>query len=137
MRDIIFFTVSLLFAFMLMVWMPQAASTIYSPPWVFLVLSYWVIKKPGHVGLSIVFFASLLMDMMTGALLGVHAIAMIVPMSVLLIVRPARLNALYQLLLMFVLVLVYQMIVACVHGFMGASPVSYQYWLSPVSAVIV
>lgn len=137
MRDIIFFTLSLVVAFMLMVWLPQASPTIYSPPWVFLVLSYWVIKKPHIIGLSIVFLVSLFMDVMTGALMGVHALAMIVPMFVLLIVRPARLNALYQLLLMFLLVLVYQVVLVCVHGFMGVSPASYQYWLSPISAAVV
>ena len=50
----------------------------WRPDWVVLVLIYWSLMSPGRLGLLSAFFLGLLLDTLSGALLGQHAVAMLV-----------------------------------------------------------
>src|SRR5262245_10311688 len=43
------------------------------PNWVFLILLFWVLSQPQYVGLFVAFVVGILMDLLTGTLLGQHA----------------------------------------------------------------
>ncbi len=47
------------------------------PEWVTLVLIYWLITLPKHVGIIIAWVVGMLMDLLSGSLLGQHAIAFV------------------------------------------------------------
>ena len=49
----------------------------YRPDWVPLVLIYWAIARPQHFGLLTAFAMALALDMLTGSLLGKHALALL------------------------------------------------------------
>ena len=49
----------------------------FRPDWVPLVLIYWAIARPRHVGLLAAFAMGLALDMLTGSLLGKHALALL------------------------------------------------------------
>ncbi len=49
----------------------------YRPDWVPLVLIYWAIARPQHFGLLTAFAMGLALDMLTGSLLGRHALALL------------------------------------------------------------
>ena len=49
----------------------------FRPDWVPLVLIYWAIAKPQHFGLLTAFAMGLALDMLTGSLLGRHALALL------------------------------------------------------------
>lgn len=49
----------------------------FRPDWVPLVLIYWAIARPGHIGLLAAFAMGLALDMLTGSLLGRHALALL------------------------------------------------------------
>lgn len=49
----------------------------FRPDWVVLVLIYWSLMAPGRVGLLSAFFLGVLLDTLSGALLGQHALALL------------------------------------------------------------
>ena len=49
----------------------------FRPDWVPLVLIYWAIARPQHVGLLSAFAMGLALDMLTGSPLGKHALALL------------------------------------------------------------
>ncbi len=68
--------ISFLVAFMLMaVPLPQWAD-VWRPPWVTLVLIYWCLAVPDRVGVGIGWILGLFLDVMTGTLLGQHALGL-------------------------------------------------------------
>jgi rod shape-determining protein MreD len=68
---------SYLAALVLTVWpLPQWAE-VFRPAWVPLVTIYWCLWLPERVGVIIAFFAGLLVDALSGTLLGEHALALI------------------------------------------------------------
>ena len=48
----------------------------WRPPWVTLVLIYWCLAVPERVGVGVAWLLGLLLDVMTGTLLGQHALAL-------------------------------------------------------------
>ena len=51
---------------------------IYRPDWVALMLIYWSMALPKHVGLLYAFVAGLLVDVAEGMLLGQHSLALVI-----------------------------------------------------------
>ena len=44
------------------------------PEWVFVILLFWVVSQPHYVGMCVAFLVGILMDLLTGTLLGQHAL---------------------------------------------------------------
>ena len=66
-----------LVAMILTVWpLPQWAE-VFRPAWVPLVTIYWCLWLPERIGVIIAFFAGLLVDALSGTLLGEHALALV------------------------------------------------------------
>lgn len=67
--------ITLLFAILLML-VPLPDSFRYArPEWVAMTLIYWAMALPQRVSIGIAWFTGLVMDVITGGLLGVHAFA--------------------------------------------------------------
>ncbi|MCB2426087.1 rod shape-determining protein MreD [Methylophaga pinxianii] len=67
--------VTLLFAILLML-VPIPDSMRYArPEWVALTLIYWAMALPQRVSIGVAWFTGLLMDVITGGVLGIHAFA--------------------------------------------------------------
>ena len=49
----------------------------YRPDWVPLILIYWAIVRPQHFGLLTAFIVALALDILTGSVLGRHALAVL------------------------------------------------------------
>jgi rod shape-determining protein MreD len=66
-----------LVALILTVWpLPQWAE-VFRPAWVPLVTIYWCLWLPERIGVIVAFFAGLLVDALSGTLLGEHALALV------------------------------------------------------------
>jgi rod shape-determining protein MreD len=52
--------------------------TWFRPYWMALVVIYWGIESPEDGGLALGFFAGLLLDLLTGTLLGQHALSLVI-----------------------------------------------------------
>ena len=67
---------SFLIAFMLTALPLPDWAEAWRPPWVTLVLIYWCLAVPERVGVGIGWMLGLLLDVMTGTLLGQHALGL-------------------------------------------------------------
>lgn len=55
-----------------------AALEVLRPYWVALVLIYWGLETQGMVSLGMAFLTGLLLDLLTGSLLGLHALSLVI-----------------------------------------------------------
>lgn len=122
---------SFLLALLIQVFPLPHAYSLLRPEVACLVILYWVIFVPEHVGVTVAFFAGLLQDVVEGAVWGAHAIALALLAYICLVSyrRIRNYSVWHQALWVFVLVGVHQVIVNWVQGMAG-----YQ---SPVSHVLV
>ena len=88
------------------------------PEWVTLVLIYWVIALPSRVGMTVAFIVGLVLDVLEGAILGQHALALVVVayVSTLLHQRLRMFVVWQQAAMVFVLVGINQLVVQWVHS---------------------
>ena len=104
------------------------------PNWVLLVLIFWAIYQPQKVGVGVFFITGLLLDLLDGSVLGVHAFAfvlvgyVIVKLHRRLIHFPLR----QQVVVMAGFLLGYKLIVFIVQACLHQAPNSILYWLSIV-----
>ena len=112
--------------------MPESAA-VWRPAWVALVLIYWCMAVPERVGVVVGWTAGLFLDVMTGTLLGQHALGL----SVIAYVthrahRRVRVLPLWrQGVTIFGLVFAYQALVLWSNGIRGIPVVASGYWISP------
>jgi len=67
--------ITLLFAILLML-MPLPDTLRYArPEWVVITLIYWAMALPQRVSIGVAWFTGLVMDVVTGGILGIHAFA--------------------------------------------------------------
>ncbi len=69
--------VSYLAALILTIWPLPHWAELFRPAWVPLVTVYWCLWLPQRVGVITAFVAGLLVDALTGTLLGEHALALV------------------------------------------------------------
>ena len=109
------------------------------PAWVALVLVYWCMAVPGRVGVMVAWTFGLLLDAMSGALLGQHAFGL----ALLAFIthkthRWVRVLPLWQQVLgVFGLVLSYQFIVLWINGIRGFPVMVSSYWATPLVSMLL
>ena len=131
---------TMLLALMLvMLPLPEWAQ-IFRPDWLTLVLIYWVMAMPERLGIVFAWIFGLLLDVTQGAILGQHAIALVlVAFFVQLQYQRIRVFSLVQqALVVFVLLVFKQLIVLWVSGIVGQVPENIMRYFLPslVGAVI-
>ena len=130
---------SLIIGIMLAV-LPMPDWTMWArPAWVLMILIYWAISVPARVSVGIAWLTGLVFDLITGTLLGEHALALTI---VIYFVSRIHLRlSLYPLLQQGLMILgfvgLYQFILYCIQGFIGELPQSHLYWLPSVSSMLL
>lgn len=118
--------------------MPDAAIW-FRPAWVLLVLIYWTMTIPHRVNVGTAFAMGIIIDLMTGTLLGEHALAL--TMVIYLVSRMNMRLRMYPMmqqgLCVLFFVLFYQFIIYCTQGFIGNLPPSHLYWLSAITSTLL
>ena len=109
------------------------------PSWTLLVLIYWVMVMPYRASVGFAFVLGLLLDLLQGTVLGVHALPM-----VLVAYCVAKLHRRFknfpmrqQMLVIFLLVLFYKAVIFMLQGVLGHLPSSWLYWLSIVVSTLL
>lgn len=109
------------------------------PFWVALVLIFWCLETQDLVGLGTAFLVGLALDLITGSLLGMHALELVI--LVYLVTRfRARLRFFppwQQALSVLALLLNDRIIVLWIIGLRGDPLPSVGYWLSPVVGMLI
>ena len=132
-------TVTFVFAWLLTALpMPESAAT-WRPAWVALVLVYWCMAVPERVGVAAGWTAGLFLDVMTGTLLGQHALGLsIVAYVAHRTHRRVRVLPLWrQGITIFVLVFLYQALVLWSNGIRGIPVMAPAYWTSPLVSMLL
>lgn len=132
-------SISLFTAILLTIWPLPGTMNWLRPAWTVLVLLYWTINFPQRVGLWWAWLVGLGLDGLQGTLLGEHALACLLIVYIVnqlrrqIIVAASWLQALIILLVM----LVYQLIIFVIQGFVGQMINTWYYWLASVSAALL
>lgn len=108
------------------------------PYWVALVLIYWVLESGYFRRLELVFVLGLVLDLLTGTLLGQHALSLLIMTYLLLLFRQRiRFYPPWQMtLVVFVLLVNDRILQLWVLWLAGQIP-TWQYWISPLLGAAV
>ncbi|HVV68353.1 MAG TPA: rod shape-determining protein MreD [Gammaproteobacteria bacterium] len=113
----------------------------FRPDWVLLALIYWSLMLPERVGVNVAFCLGLLMDVLTGTLLGEHALAYVAVAY--FTVRFCPLIRLFpiwqQALLIFIFTFLVQAFKFWIWGLSGTGAISvgWIYWLPGIISAIL
>ena len=113
--------------------------TFWRPAWVALVLIYWCMAAPDRIGVVTGWTAGLLLDVMTGTLLGQHALGLsIVAYLTHRVHRRVRvLPPWRQGLTIFGLVFLHQALILWSNGIRGLPVTVSAYWASPFISMLL
>lgn len=120
--------------------MPMPDWTVWlRPAWILLILIYWAIYLPSQVNVGVAWLTGLLIDLLTGTLLGEHALAftLIIYLVTRMHIRMRMYPLLQQGFIIFFFCSLYQFILYCIQGFIGQLPGSHLYWLSPIVSTLL
>ena len=131
--------ITLLVGFILTIMpLPEWAAT-YRPQWVALILIYWCMALPERIGVGVGWTTGLLLDVLTGTLLGQHALGFSVVAYIMLRlhlrvrVMPLR----QQVFTIFVLLLVERLLALWSTGAANYPTPSLWYWVTPVVGTLL
>lgn len=118
--------------------LPQWAAA-FRPEWIAMVLIYWCMALPERVGVGTAWLIGLLLDVLTGALLGQHALALaLVAFLTLKLYQRIRVFPLWQQALsILVLVAMQQMVSLWVKGVIGLAPDNWTYWMPSFTSMLL
>ena len=130
---------SLVVALMLSTLPMPSWAAVGRPAWIALVLVYWCLAMPDRVGVVIAWVTGLLLDVMSGTLLGQHALGL----SLLAFIVHHRRQWLWGLPLwqqafsVFVLMFAYQTMVLWINGIRGFLVIAPAYWAAPLVSTLL
>lgn len=118
--------------------LPEWASGL-RPAWVPLVLIYWVIAMPHRIGVISGWITGLMLDVLTGAVLGQNALALglVAYIAYVLHLRIRVFPLWQQCLSILVLVGIYQLVSILVMRAVQITPWTFWYWASVVVSALV
>lgn len=132
-------TSTLLVGFILTIMPLPEWAAIYRPQWVALILIYWCMAMPERIGVGISWTTGLLLDVLTGTLLGQHALGFSVITYIMLKlhlrvrVMPLR----QQVFTIFVLLLLERLLALWSTGAAGYPTPSLLYWITPLVSTLL
>ena len=111
----------------------------FRPEWATLVLIYWCMALPSRVNIGIAWIVGLFIDVLTGTLLGQHALAMaIVAFVTVKLHKQIRVYPMWQQVLsVFTLVALGQLLIVWIKGITGESPQTWLYWAPSITTAIL
>jgi len=131
--------VTLLIAIVLAVMPLPEWARLYRPQWVTLVLIYWTLALPQRVGVTVGFSLGILLDALTGTLLGQHALSLsLIAYITLKTHQRVRLFPLWQQSV-FVLgmLLLERLLTAIAMGVAGRGVAGVEFWLASVAGALL
>ena len=130
---------SLLSAMILRIMPLPAELFIYNPDWMLLFLIYWAIAIPERVGVGYAWAMGLLSDVLTGRMLGQHALAysVVIFACVKLHNRLRAYPLFQQTISVLLLLLISQILISWTQNIKSAIPFGFIYWLPSVVGALV
>jgi len=109
------------------------------PDWVGLVLIYWCMALPERVGVGSGWVAGLLVDLLTGSVLGQHALALtiIAFLTIKFHQRVRLFPILQQAFTVLVLLVLHQLIALWISRFIGRPGVPWHFWVPSLIGMLI
>lgn len=111
----------------------------YRPAWVPLMVIYWIIACPQNIGLLMAWFIGLLLDTMTGSVLGEHALGMVlIAFLAMKLHRQMQLATLWQQSVsILLLTFIFQLAVMLSEGMLGQTSAYTWFWIPAVTSMFI
>ena len=111
----------------------------YRPDWVTLVLIYWAMALPSRIGVTMAWFAGLLLDVSYGTLMGQHAVGLVLVVYVIHMQhqRLRMASLLQQAIVIFFLLLIKQLLTLWVDGMLGRAPDNWLYFMPTITSTFL
>jgi len=113
--------------------------TSYAPDWVALVLLYWIMALPHRIGITIAWLLGICLDVLKGALLGQHALALAV-LAFLMLNLSLRIRVYpfwQQSVMVGMLLLVYHALLLWVYDMTGTIELTWGYWTPVLTGALL
>jgi len=112
--------------------LPESVAS-YRPEWVALVLLYWIMALPHRIGINTAWLLGICLDVLKGALLGQHALALtVVAFLMLSLSLRIRVYPFWQQSVMLgILLFIYHSLLLWIYDMTGTVELTWAYW-SPV-----
>jgi len=109
------------------------------PEWVLVILIFWVVSQPQYVGLCVAFCVGIFVDLLTGTLLGQHALVFALVVYLLSQVHPQLKNfPLWQQLGIICILTLLQLALQCwILDMIGTPPRSWEYWMPALTSTLI
>jgi rod shape-determining protein MreD len=110
------------------------AIAFFKPFWIALILIYWAIEAPDYLGLGFAFLLGLALDVLSGTLLGEHALRLVFVVYIVgRFQRRLRFYPIWQQALFVLVLLLNDRLVSLWIASLSGHPLpDYRYWLSPI-----
>lgn len=107
----------------------------YRPEWLALTLLYWTLALPGTINIGHAWVLGIVMDVLTGSLLGQHALGLVlISLTTIHLHQQIRNFPIWeQSLVMTLIVAVFLGLMLWIEGVRGRSPGSWLYWAPMIS----
>ncbi len=130
---------TLLVALMLHMWPLPEWLEYARPEWLVLVLMYWALAMPEQVGVTVAWFVGLLLDVSQGAILGQHAVGLVVVVYIIntQYQRIRVFSLAQQALVVMLLLLIKLVLVLWVSGMVGQAPDIALYFLPALTGAVI
>lgn len=116
-----------------------AALEQFKPYWVALVMIYWALETDGGVGMALAFATGLILDVLSGSLMGLHALSLVVMVFLVQRFRPRlRFFPPWQQALSVLAILVNDRVILIWVAVLVGEPLpTWQYWLPPLVGLAI
>ena len=131
--------ITLIIAFILtLLPLPEWAAS-FRPQWIAMVVIYWSLALPHRFGIVTAWIIGLFLDVLTGTLLGEHALALSIIIYIILrsYARVRLFPIWQQSIVVALLLMLYQFIILWPQSFIHRLPVIDHYWISPFISMLL
>lgn len=130
---------SLFFAFMLVLFPWSGVALALRPDWMLLVIIFWLLRAPNLCSVGTAWVVGLLMDLATGGIFGQYALAYTITIffAVMYQHRLVLFNNVQQLVYVFTLLLMSQLIVLILKTFAGREWLGWSYFLPSIVGITI
>lgn len=134
----VWITLSIVLALMLTILPLPLWAAWFRPEWLVLVVVYWCIALPHRFNIGIAWCLGLLLDALSGTVLGEHALALTIVayVAVRLHKRIRAANIWQQSITMCLLVALFQAIIFVIQAIIGQIPSNLLYWLPTFTSML-
>ena len=131
--------ITIIVGFMLAIMPLPDWAVVYRPEWVTLVLIFWAMESPSRIGVTMAWFAGLLLDVSYGTLLGQHAVGLVLVIYVIHMQhqRLRMASLLQQAIVIFFLLLIKQLLALWVDGMLGRAPDNWLYFMPTITSSLL